>query len=83
MDGLNAANKVVDTDEEITEEKFCTEDDYWQLKRFLEAKQTMKRVFNNPKRAEALKGYIKSKNQVKDDMKNIAEDESYAKGLGL
>ena len=83
MNESTANNKVVDMDEESTEENFCTEDDYWQLKRFLEAKQTMKRVFNNLKRAEALRGYIKSKNQIKDDMKNIAEDESYAKGLGL
>lgn len=64
-------------------ENFSTEDDYYQLKRYLEYKQTMGRVFNNPIRAKALREYIKSKNTIKDDMQKISEDESYAKGLGL
>lgn len=83
MDDLSNANKVEVMDDESMGENFSTSEDYWDLKRFLELKQTMSRVFNNPKRAEALRGYIKSKNQIKDDMKNIAEDDSYAKGLGL
>ena len=79
-----AGNVVIEKDEDsTTNESYHTGDDYWELKRYLEAKQNLKKIFNNPKRAKALREYITSKNQIKDDMKKISEDETYAKGLGL
>lgn len=70
-------------EEESNEESFHTDSDYWDLKRYLELKNTMKKIFNNPKRAKALRDYISNKNQVKDDIRKISEDENYVKGLGV
>lgn len=70
-------------EDEISEESYCTDSDYWDLKRFLELKNVMKRIFNNPERAKALRTFIANKEQVKTDIKKISEDENYAKGLGL
>lgn len=74
---------VVEAEEELNEESFHTDSDYWDLKRYLELKNTMKKIFNNPKRAKALRDYISNKNQVKDDIRKISEDENYVKGLGI
>lgn len=74
---------VVEAEEGLNEESFHTDSDYWDLKRYLELKNTMKKIFNNPKRAKALRDYISNKNQVKDDIRKISEDENYVKGLGI
>lgn len=74
---------VVEAEEELNEESFHTDSDYWDLKRYLELKNTMKKIFNNPKRAKALRDYISNKNQLKDDIRKISEDENYVKGLGI
>lgn len=62
---------------------WCSEDDYYTLKRFLESKQRVKEIFANPQRSKELKEFMQKKETVKDEMKKITEDESYAKGLGL
>ncbi len=65
------------------EESYCTESDYYDVKRFLELKAKVKAVFENNKRKEKLKAFIVEKNSVKDDLTKIANDESYAKALGI
>lgn len=86
-----ADNELVSSNEEINEdtvkneinETFNVESDYWDLKRFLELKGCMERIFKNPKRAKALREFIQIKNKQKDDIKKISEDENYAKALGI
>lgn len=63
-------------------ETYCTESDYWSVKRVLEAKAEMKQIFANPKRYADLKKYILAKNQVKDELTKIATDDAYGKALG-
>lgn len=64
-------------------EDYSTEDDYYDLKRFLELKVKLKVIFENSERAKKLKEHIANKNKIKDEMTKITEDESYVKGLGL
>ena len=64
-------------------ESYYTEDDYYDVKRFLELKAKVKAVFENNERKEKLKAFIVEKNSVKDDLTKIANDESYAKALGI
>lgn len=71
---------VVDS---IESKNWYSEDDYYTLKRFLESKQKVKEIFANPQRSKELKEFMQKKETVKDEMKKITEDESYAKGLGL
>lgn len=67
----------------IDDRAYCTEDDYYTVKRFLETKAKVAAIFSNKERAEAVKNFIKDKNKIKDDMVKIAEDDSYSKALGL
>lgn len=65
------------------EEKYYTESDYYDVKRFLELKATIAKIFANPQRAKDVRAFIASKNKIKDDMEKIATDDNYAKALGL
>jgi phosphopantetheine adenylyltransferase len=65
------------------DETYHTEDDYYQVKRFIESKSTVKKIFSNPKRHEDLKKYILEKNKIKDEMTKISTDDAYGKALGL
>lgn len=65
------------------QETYCTESDYYDVKRFLELKAKVKAVFESNERKEKLKAFIVEKNSVKDDLTKIANDESYAKALGI
>lgn len=65
------------------EKNWRSEDDYYDIKRFLELKQQIKEIFSNPERSKGLKEFMKKKESIKDEMKKITEDETYAKGLGL
>lgn len=67
----------------IESKNWYSEDDYYTLKRFLESKQQVKEIFANSQRSKELKELMQKKETVKDEMKKITEDESYAKGLGL
>lgn len=57
--------------------------DYYDVKSYLELKVRVKAIFTNNERKERLKQYIKEKQQVKDDIKKISEDDNYLKALGL
>lgn len=64
------------------EEKYCIEDDYYCVKRFIESKSTVNKIFSNAKRHEDLKQYILEKNKTKDEMTKISTDDAYGKALG-
>lgn len=65
------------------EAHYYTSDDYYDVKRFLELKAKIKIIFQNEKRANDLRAYIKEKNTIKDDMVKISEDSNYTKALGI
>lgn len=66
-----------------SEETYNTECDYYDVKRYLESKANVARIFANPKRAKDVRAFIAGKNKIKDDMEKIATDDNYAKALGL
>ena len=68
--------------EENSKETWDTESDYYDVKRFLELKESVKKIFENPKRHEDLKVYITKKNKLKDEMTKISTDDAYGKALG-
>ena len=68
--------------EENSKETWYTESDYYDVKRFLELKESVKKIFENPKRHEDLKVYITKKNKLKDEMTKISTDDAYGKALG-
>lgn len=70
-------------EDKVVGESYCSSDDYYDVKRFLELKAKVKTIFENSERKEKLKAYIVEKNSVKDDLTKIANDESYAKALGI
>jgi len=75
-----AENESVESE---SEETYNTESDYWDVKRYLESKANVARIFANPKRAKDVRAFIAGKNKIKDDMEKIATDDNYAKALGL
>ncbi len=73
---------VLEKGEENSKETWYTESDYYDVKRFLELKESVKKIFENPKRHEDLKVYITKKNKLKDEMTKISTDDAYGKALG-
>lgn len=73
---------VIEKGEENLKETWCTESDYYDVKRFLELKESVKKIFENPKRHEDLKAHITKKNKLKDEMTKISTDDAYGKALG-
>ena len=74
----NATRKVIvvlQKGEENSKETWYTESDYYDVKRFLELKESVKKIFENPKRHEDLKVYITKKNKLKDEMTKISTDD--------
>lgn len=69
--------------EDVVRESYCTDSDYYDVKRFLELKAKVKTIFENSERKEKLKSFIANKNSIKDDLTKLASDESYAKALGI
>ncbi|MDX9744788.1 MAG: hypothetical protein RBT59_13280 [Arcobacteraceae bacterium] len=76
-------NEIVEKETPENNERYCTENDYWSVKRTLEAKAEIKQIFANPKRYADLKKYILAKNQLKDDLTKVATDDAYGKALGV
>lgn len=69
--------------ESIGVSSYNTESDYYDVKRFLELKARVKSIFENTERKDKLKTFITEKNNIKDDLSKLANDESYAKALGI
>lgn len=69
--------------ESIGVSPYNTESDYYDVKRFLELKARVKSIFENTERKDKLKTFITEKNSIKDDLSKLANDESYAKALGI
>lgn len=69
--------------EPIGVSSYNTESDYYDVKRFLELKARVKSIFENTERKDKLKTFITEKNSIKDDLSKLANDESYAKALGI
>jgi hypothetical protein len=75
-------NPAIEKGMENEKETWYTESDYYDVKRFLELKESVKKIFTNPKRHEDLKAYITKKNKLKDEMTKISTDDTYGKALG-